>query len=228
MDKLKVQAIFKSIDGEVNGFEGAGELTAFIRLKECNLRCEYCDTKYAQEATEEDLVSVEEIIKQVEDVPKVTITGGEPLVQDIVLLLVELVTRNKKITIETNGSVDLPDCFYTFSPNIRWVVDYKLPSSGMEEKMKESVFKSLRECDVIKFVISDDNDYKRALQVIALHPEWKAKKAFSPVIRELGTLGIDVEWPRRLAEKMLEDNLYNIHYSLQLHKVLWPCSKQER
>jgi len=42
MLKLNVQSIFDSIDGEANGFDGAGQLTTFIRLKGCNLSCSYC------------------------------------------------------------------------------------------------------------------------------------------------------------------------------------------
>ena len=58
-NKLNVQAIFNSIDGEANGFGGAGELTTFIRLKGCNLSCSYCDTKYAQSPKPENWMSID-------------------------------------------------------------------------------------------------------------------------------------------------------------------------
>ena len=41
---MKVIEIFSSIDGE--GIT-AGYPAVFIRLAGCNLRCEYCDTKYS-------------------------------------------------------------------------------------------------------------------------------------------------------------------------------------
>ena len=45
-DKIfSVNEIFSSIDGE--GIR-TGYLTTFIRLNGCNLKCSYCDTKYAQ------------------------------------------------------------------------------------------------------------------------------------------------------------------------------------
>ena len=44
---LDVYSVYNSIDGEVNGFNGIGECTTFIRLKGCNLKCPYCDTQYA-------------------------------------------------------------------------------------------------------------------------------------------------------------------------------------
>ena len=46
---LMVQAIFRSLDGEENGYAGAGQPSVFIRLRGCNLRCAYCDTAYAQD-----------------------------------------------------------------------------------------------------------------------------------------------------------------------------------
>jgi len=48
MVKLALYQIFQSIDGEFNGFKGAGQLATFIRLSGCNLRCKWCDTAYAQ------------------------------------------------------------------------------------------------------------------------------------------------------------------------------------
>ena len=47
---LIVNEIFKSIQGE-SWF--AGLPCAFVRLTGCNLRCTYCDTKYAYDEGEE-------------------------------------------------------------------------------------------------------------------------------------------------------------------------------
>ena len=41
---MNVIEIFGSIDGEG---KRTGQLTTFIRLAGCNLRCIYCDTKYS-------------------------------------------------------------------------------------------------------------------------------------------------------------------------------------
>ena len=41
---MKVNEIFRSIQGESSY---AGLPCVFIRLSGCNLRCKYCDTKYA-------------------------------------------------------------------------------------------------------------------------------------------------------------------------------------
>jgi len=246
--KLNVQSIFNSIDGEANGYNGAGELCTFIRLKGCPLRCRWCDTTYAQESKPENWIDIDEIVKQV-CFPKVTITGGDGLFQGekVVHLIRELRKIKKKVSVETNGSFLIPfdesgyGCFLSDDKHVRWVVDWKLPSSAMEKHMKDEVFSSLRDIDVIKFVIADEKDYKRACNLIKWYPGWKAKKVFSPMLSvytyaccrksaerclELPP-GVDMTWPRQLVEMMLRDKV-PAQFSLQLHKLLWPGAKEER
>jgi len=106
--------------------------------------------------------------------------------------------------------------------SLRYIVDYKLPSSGMENFMKEEVFVSLANMDVIKFVIADQVDYDIAKNLVQSKKEWHTRKVFSPAFTD--NTKIFTGWPRELAEKMLEDSgvLQDVQYSLQLHKVLWP------
>jgi len=248
MNKLNIQSIFHSLDGEANAFDGAGQLCTFIRLKGCNLQCSFCDTSYSQSSTPENWMTIDEIVEQVV-FPKVTITGGEPLLQKegVKELCEKLWTTNHDISIETNGTIPMlhMDCRDSTFP-IRVVMDYKLPSSGMEHKMNLEAFVWLEEKDMIKFVISDWNDYNRALEVIKEHPEWEAKKVFSPAIK-FDTLYdhtytfichfdpskaeevsvVDLTNPRQLAEKMIEDRV-PAQFSLQIHKLLWPGSTEER
>ncbi len=235
---LNVQAIFDSIDGEENAFGGAGQLTTFIRLKGCNLTCSYCDTKYALPGYPENWMTIDEIIQEIH-FPKVTITGGEPLLQEeSVMELCNILTYHlnnnhyARVTIETNGTIE-PTYFVH---NVRYVVDYKLPSSGMLEHMNTEVFKSLRYNDVIKFVIADEYDYKYAYTVVVQNPDWQAKMVFSPVLGGLHAFVcseddlkhvFDMDWPRQLAEMMIRDRV-PAQFSLQLHKILWPGAKEER
>lgn len=234
MDRLNVQSIFRSIDGEANGFDGAGEVSTFIRLKGCNLAlyggCFYCDTKYAQATELKNWMTIDEILKEVGNAPKVTITGGEPMFQQksLALLVDKLLKQVGRVTIETNGSIDFIHKFNQIREpykNLRFVVDFKLPSSGMMEHMDPAVFENLCEDDVIKFVISDEEDYNTARCIIFENPNWEAKKVFSPaVIDQKDYTG----WPAKLAEMMIADKLYDIQYSLQVHKMIWPNAGQER
>jgi 7-carboxy-7-deazaguanine synthase len=231
---LNIQSVFDSIDGEANGFLGAGQLTTFIRLKGCNLNCRYCDTKYSQEPTPEKWRSVIEVADQVH-FPKVTITGGEPLLQKTAVeaLCFELIyNRGCSVSIETNGSIVPP----YFMHSLRYIVDYKLTSSGMYSAMKPEVFCVLRKVDVIKFVIADEADYNWAKTLVETK-DWPAQKVFSPAItfKNLKYAGsgpvptpiIAMDWPKQLVEKMIQDKV-NASFSLQLHKVLWPGAAEER
>lgn len=231
-NKLNVQSIFDSIDGEENGFGGAGQLTTFIRLKGCSLRCKWCDTLYAQNAKPENWMDISEIIQQVY-FPKVTITGGEPLLQKegVEELCSRLVYGTScKVSIETNGTIQ-PTYFLD---KVRYVIDFKLPSSGMLKHMNTEVFKNLRAIDVIKFVIADEYDYKYAYNVIVQNPSWKAKMVFSPCVGlngcfedKFGVNYWDLSWPRQLVEMMIRDRA-PAQFGLQIHKVIWPGAKEER
>lgn len=247
-DYLNVQSIFRSIDGEINGYVGAGQPSTFIRLRGCNLRCTYCDTVYALEKDfrEDELASPgtfpgpmtsQEIIQLVQAFPgrKVTLTGGEPLFQlpYVTELIGDLLDRQYDITVETNGSIPIRRCGLHLLPrvsrigqsgSVRFVVDYKLPSSRMEHAMDDSIWMDLSSYDVMKFVISDNDDYFRAISVVQDHAYCRANMVFSPAINPSTP---STSWPTELAERVaLADS--RISFSLQLHKILWPNSTTER
>src|SRR5829696_7945417 len=99
-----VSEVFYSIQGE-------GELTGvpsvFVRTSGCNLRCSWCDTKYASWEPEGDELSVEAIVEKVLSYPArhVVLTGGEPLVaKGIRELAQRLHEAGWHITIETAGT----------------------------------------------------------------------------------------------------------------------------
>lgn len=215
---MQVHSIFESINGEITASH-QGRMCTFIRLAGCNLRCSYCDTAYAQEAKSGKEMTVEEIVKEVakNGHKHVTITGGEPLDQKDIYTLVKALDgrldQNKYlVTIETNGSIK-PDFFNVgvFS----WVVDYKLPSSGMEKFMNLENFSCNGSTDFVKFVISDFQDLERALMVkkqIEKLRGFPGTFAFSPCqgktdVRQL------FEW---LQEKNIKDAIINV----QLHKIV--------
>jgi 7-carboxy-7-deazaguanine synthase len=218
--KIKVYSIFNSIDGEVNKYH-QGRVCTFIRLAGCNIRCKFCDTKYAQKITSGKDMDIDEVVFEVEKIgcKNVTITGGEPLLQNIqVAELIRVLDRKKYfISVETNGSLS---SFQTQLKHVSFVMDYKLPSSGMEKNMRIGNFLLLRESDFIKFVIQDRNDYDRALAVM-----WNfqaegcaAGFAFSPVFGVLN--------PKELVDWIQQSCIKNVVVNLQLHKYIWPTVKE--
>jgi len=133
---MKVNEIFLSISGE--GKE-IGLPTVFIRFTGCNIRCEYCDTKYAY--TEGTEMTVQEILDKVyallEPGYQVLLTGGEPLMQphaELRKILKDLHWDGYYTIIETNGAVSLEgiDELRSETDSIveSIVLDYKLPSSA--------------------------------------------------------------------------------------------------
>ena len=103
---LKVNEIFPSIQGE--GLR-LGEPTVFIRFSLCNLRCSFCDTKYAWESGKE--MTIAQILEKVEKIRAsfpaqwVCLTGGEPLLQNIGGLARALRAIGLSIQVETNGTL---------------------------------------------------------------------------------------------------------------------------
>jgi len=102
---LKISEIFFSAEGE-GGRQG--QPTIFLRLSGCNLRCDFCDTSYAWEEGREIELAI--ILSKIVGIKNkyqanwVSITGGEPLLQEIKPLVEKLRRAGFKIQIETNGT----------------------------------------------------------------------------------------------------------------------------
>jgi len=207
---MKINEIFYSLQGEG---KWTGLPNIFIRTTGCNLRCSFCDTKYAYEEGEELTVKqIKDLIKKY-SCKKVCITGGEPLDQDKIKILIdELSKKDYEIIIETNGSIDLKQVIN--KKNLIISCDIKCPSSEMHEKMFFDNIRILREKDQLKFVIQDKKDYEYAKEIIS---EYKPKCTifFQPTYKKE---------PKELAEWILKDNL-NVRLGLQIHKIIWGETK---
>lgn len=202
---MKINEIFYSVQGEG---KQTGTPTIFIRVSGCNLRCTYCDTQYAYyEGTE---MSINDIINEIRKYRcnNICITGGEPLLQsDIKDLINKLTNKKYKVSIETNGSIDITPILKT---NLLISIDIKCPSSKMHEKMKFENLNLLQKKDQLKFIIKNNQDYEYAKKIIeTIKPNFEV--FFQPV------WGIN---PRIIAEWVLKDEL-DVKLGLQIHKIIW-------
>lgn len=219
MCKFSVAEKFVSINGEGTK---AGELAVFLRFSKCNLRCSFCDTQWVNsDNTPVKEMTTEQLTDYVKStgVNNVTLTGGEPLLQEnITELIFELGKMGFEVEIETNGSVPLSDfASLTFRPN--FTMDYKLPGSGMEKFMCHQNFSYLTSNDTVKFVVSDLNDLNRAVEIINRFNLTSACHVyFSPVFGN--------KQPEVIVSFMKEHRLNKVRLQLQLHKYIWNPNKR--
>lgn len=220
---LNIYSIFSSIDGEVNHFH-QGRVTTFIRMAGCNLNCAYCDTRYARRGSAGRLLEEASVIKSIEKHPanKVTITGGEPLLQrrEVHSLAIKLNSKGYIVSVETNGSFAVRKVPWVKS----WVVDFKLPSSGMFRHMNEEAFEDLDSQDFVKFVIQEKADFEKALEFYRYMRKRGSQVnfAFSPVVGSVSLPAATlIEW---LQKEKVPDAILN----LQIHKLIWSaCGESE-
>jgi 7-carboxy-7-deazaguanine synthase len=218
---LPLVEIFQTVEGEGGK---AGYPTTFIRIYNCNLRCTWCDTPYSYAPHPPEMTAtVGEILEQVERYGNrhICLTGGEPLLyrDKALALLQELAPLPflEDIHIETNGAIDLLP-FHRWresSPHgekIRFIMDFKLLSSGERNKMILGNFLHLTDRDEIKFVISDREAFDEALSVVNRHVR-RGQILFSPEWNSLP--------PDQLVDWLLQSELKDIRLNLQTHKYIW-------
>ena len=206
---------FISINGE--GLH-AGELAVFIRFHRCNLACSYCDTMWAnQEDTAYEKMTTDDILDYLgqANVDRVTLTGGEPLMQEgISELLVALSDYSYKVEIETNGSIDLRKFKDLNLMGVSFTMDYKLPSSFMESKMQLNNMELLNFADVVKFVVGTIEDLNRFKFIVDRYDLIdRTNVLLSPSFTELE--------PKDMVEYLIANNMNGVKMQLQMHKYIW-------
>ena len=198
---IKVTEIFEDIEGE--GLN-QGLPTIFVRLTGCNLRCRWCDTKYAYHKGRK--MKISDIAKKVNrsKCPFVNITGGEPLLcKKEVNALIKKIKR-KFVSVETNGSISIRGV------NADMIsMDHKLPGSGENKNMLRSNLKLLRKQDQLKLVISSGKDLKYAKNLLYRN-RVKCAIIAQPAFRKFSV--------KKIGKFVLKYNL-NWKAMVQLHKM---------
>ena len=188
-----------------------GKPFLFIRLTGCNLRCNYCDTKYAYE--EGDFFTVDQLLGKILQYPvrNVEITGGEPLLQgDTIELAREIVKRGYKLLIETNGSLSLAE----LPEETVKVVDVKTPGSGEEGTFLLENLKLLHTRDNLKFVISDRKDFDWSVNFCRQHNLFGEIEILFAAVKDRLDYASLCDW-------ILTEGL-DVRFQPQLHKMIWP------
>jgi 7-carboxy-7-deazaguanine synthase len=158
-------------------------------------------------------MSVDDVVAAVEryGCPTVEVTGGEPLLQpDVYLLMSQLLQHGKRVLLETGGHRSIEHV----PAGVIRIVDVKCPGSGETGQMDWANLQRLSATDQVKFVIKDRQDYEFAREVVTR--EHLTDRAgcvlFSPVHGVMNA--------RQLAEWILADRL-TVRLQLQAHKHIW-------
>ena len=130
--------------------------------------------------------------------------------------LIGLLIKNcgVRVEIETNGAADLRP--FTKLPEGRpvFTMDYKLPSSGYEDRMIAENFSVLEKEDTVKFVSGSRADLERAGEIIEKYGLLdRCHVYFSPVFGKIE--------PAEIVDFMLNKRMNKARIQIQMHKVIW-------
>ncbi len=212
-DTLVIHEIYASIQGESTF---AGLPCTFVRTTGCNLRCSWCDTTQAfyggtrmprSTVLEKALACGTELVE---------LTGGEPLLQPgVPVLLTELCDAGKTVLIETSGEADVAKV----DARVHKIMDLKAPLSGESARNRWSNLDHIGPGDELKFVLAGRADYEWMRDVIRSRELPKRTKNLlaSTVFGRL--------LPKDLVSWVMADAL-PVRVQLQMHKYVWPPETQ--
>ena len=186
--------IFHSVQGE--GVR-TGIPHVFIRFGNCNLRCEWCDTDFLRY----DKMTAVDILGMVlqYDCKRIIFTGGEPAMQDLWPLHRLFKSRGYELSIETNGTIELPEGM------LDWICVSPKDQMYPKTKIKQRIGDELK-CVYVGQDLSLYDDLKDGFKNHFLQPCYLEDE--------------DVGWNGRnfaMTEKVVKDNP-GWRLSLQTHK----------
>ncbi len=158
-------------------------------------------------------MSVNEILNSIKGhgCKNVCVTGGEPLLQNNVTKLINLLKKaHYKIFVETGGSINIDK----LPKAVTRIMDIKCPDSRMDKEMDWENMDRLKHKDEAKFIISSKKDYKWAKRIT---------RKYNLIDRAQILFGVahGRMKPKTLAGWILKDNL-DVRFQLQLQKYIWP------
>ncbi len=230
MSKLRIAEIFgPTIQGE-----GAliGEPTVFVRTGGCDFRCSWCDSLHAVDTAYRHTwlaMSTDEVWSEIHRLSggkplTVSLSGGNPAIQDFSALIARGQAEGYHFACETQGSIAKP----WFSALDTLVLSPKPPSSG--ENFDWAGFDACLSAAqtakkvVMKIVIFDDRDYQWARAAAD-------KYAALPLYLQPGNPEVEPQLPVDpqhvadrllwLVEKTMSDGWFAPRVLPQLHVLLW-------
>ena len=145
-------------------------------------------------------------------------------------LLPLFVLAHYDVGIETDGGIDYTDYKKKFGnaqivnghgdrEGITIIADYKLPHSKMTNLMIKSNFDLYSEMDLVKMVISDDEEDWKELDWVVNESGTKASIYLSPCFGEVTM--------HRIPDYITEHANKHMRAQIQAHKVFWEPTKKD-
>ena len=247
--ELCLISIFSSINGEAynSGKPTVFIRTMFCNLR-CKFPCDTteCWTKelfHKVYPEREDFLwlTAKQIFERVESIEtnwaqkSICLTGGEPLMEDNKEFMLDeliplFVEAGYDVGIETDGAIDYSDYKKKFGDSeiinahgdrkgVTIIADYKLPCSGMTDRMIKSNFNLYSENDIVKMVISDQEEDWKELDWIVNESGTKASIYLSPCFGKVTM--------NRIPEYVIAHADKHIRAQIQAHKVFWTPTQKD-
>ncbi|MEZ4852876.1 7-carboxy-7-deazaguanine synthase QueE [Flavobacterium sp.] len=174
-EMLPLMEAFYTIQGE--GFH-TGTAAYFIRIGGCDVGCHWCDVKESWNADLHPPTATDVIVANAKQYAEtVVVTGGEPLMWDMLALTSKLQKEGLKVHIETSGA-------YAVTGNWDWFC-------LSPKKTKLPVQEAYNMANELKIIIYNKHDFQFAEEqaaqvnkkaVLFLQPEWSKKEEMTPLI----------------------------------------------
>ncbi|MEK9695953.1 MAG: radical SAM protein [Candidatus Poseidoniales archaeon] len=169
--EYKIVEIFHSVQGEGHR---TGIPHVFIRFGKCNLKCEWCDTDFETYSTMNAIDILSEVMKFTCN--NIIFTGGEPMLNDLWPLHRLLKSRGYSLSIESNGTIEIPEGlvdWITISPK-----DQLYPNASIKQRVGDEL-----KCVYVGQSLSMYDELKQGFDHLYLQPcymehesvEWNGK-----------------------------------------------------
>ncbi len=212
----------------------AGQVSHFIRLGGCPLRCTWCDSMHAvlpeevkKNATRMSANEISRVITRLPRAKWITLSGGDPVMWNLDELMDELEYPGASlIAVETAGTLYqdwLEQCDHvTLSP--------KGPSSGMQDKINYSILGKILYSDnyskCLKIVIFTEEDLKFAVD---LHKRFIGAEMYLSIGTDLNITAYKediLERYTQVCDKILTmPSMADVAVLPQLHVLMWGHQK---
>jgi 7-carboxy-7-deazaguanine synthase len=226
--------VFASIQGE--GIS-AGVPSVFVRLAECNLKCDFCDTRYTWDWTQYDKtketaeVTEDSVLARVLELAgattrNVVITGGEPMLQQhhLVEIIRSLRDRGFDVEIETNGAIEPEPALIDLVS--RWNVSPKLENSGNKKSARlrtgPLTWFAAAPNATFKFVVATQSDLDEIREIVKQFAIPNGRVILMPEGQDPQTITSRGAWLAELAATQ------GFRFSTRLHVLLWGGTERGR